>query len=113
MEKGTFQKIYTKITQITKATCSLEAEGVGYEELASVNGKLAQVVKIQGKTIITCRFLAEQKASHPMRKYSFMANRPHSRLARISQAVSLMPLVIQSMADQPLKEKNAKLEARR
>ncbi len=46
-----FQKIYTKITQITKATCSLEAEGVGYEELASVNGKLAQVVKIQGKTI--------------------------------------------------------------
>ncbi|MDD3812147.1 MAG: V-type ATP synthase subunit B, partial [Bacteroidales bacterium] len=51
MEKGTFQKIYTKITQITKATCSLEAEGVGYEELASVNGKLAQVVKIQGKTI--------------------------------------------------------------
>ncbi|MFO7617879.1 MAG: V-type ATP synthase subunit B [Bacteroidales bacterium] len=51
MEKGTFQKIYTKITQITKATCSLEAEGIGYEELASVHGKLAQVVKIQGNII--------------------------------------------------------------
>ncbi len=51
METKAFQKIYTKITQITKATCSLNAEGVGYEELASVNGRLAQVVKIQGKSV--------------------------------------------------------------
>ena len=41
-----FQKIYTQITAITKATCSLKAEGVGNDELAMVNGKLAQVVKI-------------------------------------------------------------------
>jgi V/A-type H+-transporting ATPase subunit B len=41
-----FQKIYTKITQITKATCSLKATGIGYDELASVDGRLAQVVKI-------------------------------------------------------------------
>jgi V/A-type H+/Na+-transporting ATPase subunit B len=51
METKAFQKIYTKITQITKATCSLNAEGVGYEELASVNGRLAQVVKIQGENV--------------------------------------------------------------
>ncbi len=51
METKAFQKIYTKITQITKATCSLNAEGVGYEELASVNGRLAQVVKIQGANV--------------------------------------------------------------
>ncbi len=51
METKAFQKIYTKITQITKATCSLNAEGVGYEELASVNGRLAQVVKIQGDNV--------------------------------------------------------------
>lgn len=51
METTAFQKIYTKITQITKATCSLNAEGVGYEELASVNGRLAQVVKIQGQNV--------------------------------------------------------------
>jgi V/A-type H+/Na+-transporting ATPase subunit B len=51
METKAFQKIYTKITQITKATCSLNAEGVGYEELASVNGRLAQVVKIQGPSV--------------------------------------------------------------
>ena len=46
-----FQKIYTHITQITKATCSLKASGVGYEELATVNGKLAQVVKIVGDNV--------------------------------------------------------------
>jgi V/A-type H+/Na+-transporting ATPase subunit B len=51
METKAFQKIYTKITQITKATCSLNAEGVGYEELASVNGRLAQIVKIQGESV--------------------------------------------------------------
>ncbi len=51
METKAFQKIYTKITQITKATCSLQAEGIGYEELASINGRLAQVVKIMGDDV--------------------------------------------------------------
>ena len=46
-----FQKIYTKLYQITKATCMLHAEGVGFEELALVDGKLAQVVKIDGNEI--------------------------------------------------------------
>ena len=46
-----FQKIYTKISQITKATCSLKASGVGYDELATINGKLAQVVKIMGDNV--------------------------------------------------------------
>jgi V/A-type H+-transporting ATPase subunit B len=41
-----FQKIYTQVTQITKATCTIKATDVGNEELATVNGKLAQVVKI-------------------------------------------------------------------
>ncbi len=51
MDSKAFQKIYTKITQITKATCSLKASDIGYEELAMVNGKLAQVVKIIGDTV--------------------------------------------------------------
>ncbi|MEA3318089.1 MAG: V-type ATP synthase subunit B [Bacteroidota bacterium] len=51
METKAFQKIYTKITQITKATCSLNATGVGYEEMALVNGRLAQVVKIIGDDV--------------------------------------------------------------
>ena len=51
MATEAFQKIYTKITAITKATCSLKATGVGYDELATVNGKLAQVVKIMGDEV--------------------------------------------------------------
>lgn len=46
-----FQKIFTKLNQITKATCSVTATGVGYEELATVSGRLAQVVKIIGDTV--------------------------------------------------------------
>lgn len=51
METRAFQKIYTKITQITKATCSLNATGVGYDELAVIHGRLAQVVKILGNSV--------------------------------------------------------------
>lgn len=51
MEKKAFQRIYTKLSQITKATCSLIATGVGNEELAIVHGRLAQVVKINGEQV--------------------------------------------------------------
>ena len=51
MATEAFKKIYTKINSITKATCSLKATGVGYDELATVNGKLAQVVKIMGDEV--------------------------------------------------------------
>ncbi len=46
-----FQKIYTKITQITKATCSVRATHVGYDEMAIVDGRLAQVIKIVGDEV--------------------------------------------------------------
>ncbi len=48
MERDTkaFQRIYTKLFQLTKATVTLKAEGIGNEELAIVDGRLAQVVKI-------------------------------------------------------------------
>ena len=69
MATKAFQKIYTKISQITKATCSLKASGVGYDELAMVNGKLAQVVKIMGDEV--------RKVFRPMlRSYSW-ASRLH------------------------------------
>ncbi|HOO84534.1 MAG TPA: V-type ATP synthase subunit B [Prolixibacteraceae bacterium] len=51
MATKAFQKIYTKISKITKATCSLHAQGVGNEELAQINGRLAQVVKIMGDEV--------------------------------------------------------------
>ena len=46
-----FQKIYTQITQITKATCTVKATGVGYDELATVDGRLAQVVRLMGDEV--------------------------------------------------------------
>lgn len=51
MATKAFQKIYTKLDAITKATISLRAQGVANEELATVAGRLAQVVKIKGDTI--------------------------------------------------------------
>ena len=46
-----YQKTYTKLQAITKATVSLDASGVSNDELASVNGKLAQVVKTNGDRV--------------------------------------------------------------
>ncbi len=51
METQAFQKIHTKINEITKATCTLSAKGVGNSELAIVNDRLAQVVKIIGDEV--------------------------------------------------------------
>ena len=51
METQAFQKIHTKIDEITKATITLTASGVGNEEIALVNGRLAQVVKIIGDEV--------------------------------------------------------------
>lgn len=51
MATKAFQKIYTKITKITKATCTLNAQGIGNEELAEIDGRLAQVVKIMGEEV--------------------------------------------------------------
>ncbi len=51
METKVFQRIYTQLTGITKATVSLRAQGVANEELAMVHGRLAQVVKIMGDII--------------------------------------------------------------
>ena len=51
MATQAFQKIYTKLNQITKATCSVTATGIGNEELATVSGRLAQVVKIMDDNV--------------------------------------------------------------
>ncbi len=46
-----FQKIYTHIHQITKATCSLKATGIGYEELALIHGRPAQVIRVDKEQV--------------------------------------------------------------
>ena len=51
MSEKAFQRIYTKLTAITKATVTLEAQGVSNDELALVAGRLAQVVKIKDNSV--------------------------------------------------------------
>ena len=51
MEKQAFQKVYAKITNITKATVQLKATNVGNEEIAIIHGRMGQVVKIIGDDV--------------------------------------------------------------
>ena len=51
MTTKAFQRIYTKLEAITKATVSLKARGVSNDELATVAGRLSQVVKIKGESV--------------------------------------------------------------
>ena len=46
-----FARTYIQLESITKATVSLHAEGISNDELASVAGRLAQVVKIKGDNV--------------------------------------------------------------
>lgn len=51
MQTKAFQKIYTELQAITKATVSLKATGVMNDELAMVADRLAQVVKMNGDMV--------------------------------------------------------------
>ena len=57
MPSNVFQRIYTKLEAITKATVTLRATGVSNDELAMVAGRLAQVVKIR-KDLVTLQVFA-------------------------------------------------------
>jgi V/A-type H+/Na+-transporting ATPase subunit B len=74
-EKRAFQKVYTRLTRITKATCSVRASGVGYDELALVNGRLAQVVKIIGDEV-TLQIFSGTEGVPTNGELVFWANRP-------------------------------------
>ncbi len=51
MANKAYQKIYTQLEAITKATVSLKAPGVSNDELATVDNRLAQVVKTKGELV--------------------------------------------------------------
>ena len=74
-----FQKVYTKITQITKATCTLNAQGVGNDELAIVDGRLAQVVKIWG-TDITLQVFSGTEGIPTNAEVTFLGKAPTLRV---------------------------------
>jgi V/A-type H+/Na+-transporting ATPase subunit B len=80
MESQAFQKIYTKLTNITKATVTLKAEGVGYDEIATVSGKLAQVVKIMGQDI-TLQVFEGTEGIPTNAEVSFMGRPPQLKVS--------------------------------
>ncbi|MEO1050588.1 MAG: V-type ATP synthase subunit B [Bacteroidota bacterium] len=51
MKTKAFQRIYTKISKYTKATCTVQAEGVRYGELAWVENRPAQVISVINDTV--------------------------------------------------------------
>lgn len=60
MNTKAFQKVYSKIENITKATCVVHAQGVSNDEMAYVDGRPAQVVKIQDDAITLQIFTGTQ-----------------------------------------------------
>ena len=51
MANKAFQRTYTQLEAITNATVTLKASGVANDELATVAGRLAQVVKTKGDSV--------------------------------------------------------------
>ena len=51
MATNAYRKVYTRLEAITKATVALRARGVSNDELATVDGRLAQVVRIRGEMV--------------------------------------------------------------
>ncbi len=75
MATKAFQKTYTQLDAITKATISLTAKGVSNDELAVVNGKLAQVVKTKGDQA-TLQVFAGTEGIPTNAEVSFLGNPP-------------------------------------
>ena len=63
MQSQAFQKIHTQIDKITKATVTLKATAVGNEEMAWVEDRLAQVVKINGDEVTLQIFVGTEGIS--------------------------------------------------
>ena len=76
MANKAFQKVYTQLEAITKATVSLKATGVSNDELALVDGRLAQVVKTKGDLVTLQVFSVQRVSLLMLRLYSSAAPRP-------------------------------------
>ena len=51
MNNKAFQRVYTHLDAVTKATVTVRAQGASNDELAMVGDRLAQVVKIEGDKV--------------------------------------------------------------
>ena len=84
MATKAYQKTYTRLDAITKATISLTAKGVSNDELAIVNGRLAQVVKTRGDQA-TLQVFAGTEGIPTNAEVSFLGNPP---TLKVSDALS-------------------------
>ena len=84
MATKAFQKTYTQLDAITKATISLTAKGVSNDELAVVHGKLAQVVKTKGD-VATLQVFAGTEGIPTNAEVAFLGNPP---TLKVSDALS-------------------------
>lgn len=80
MESQAFKKIYTKLTHVTKATVTVNATDVGYDEMATVDGRLAQVVKIIGDQI-TLQIFSGTEGVPTNAEVSFMGKPPQLKVS--------------------------------
>ena len=84
MATKAFQKTYTQLDAITKATVALKAQDVANDELAVVDGRLAQVVKTKGSQV-TLQVFSGTEGIPTDAKVSFVGNPP---VLRVSEQLS-------------------------
>jgi len=79
MATKAYHKVYTQLDAITKATVSLRAKGVTNDELATVDGRLAQVVKTKGD-LITLQVFAGTEGIPTNAEVTFLGHPPIIRV---------------------------------
>ncbi|MBQ6044479.1 MAG: V-type ATP synthase subunit B [Bacteroidales bacterium] len=79
MATKAYQRVYTQLDAITKATVSLKAKGVTNDELATVAGRLSQVVKTKGD-IVTLQVFAGTEGIPTNAEVAFMGTPPVLRV---------------------------------
>ena len=79
MATKAYHKVYTQLDAITKATVTLEAQGVANDELATVDGRLAQVVKTKGD-LITLQVFAGTEGIPTNAEVAFLGHPPIIRV---------------------------------
>ena len=84
MANKAFQRTYTQLDAITKATVSLKATGVANDELATVDGRLAQVVKTKGDSV-TLQVFSGTEGIPTNAELSFLGEPP---VLRVSEQLS-------------------------
>ena len=80
MKSQAFRKIHSKITKINRATVTLEAPGAGNEEMAWVDDRLAQVVKIE-RDLVTLQVFVGTEGIATNSEVMFLGKPPGIKLS--------------------------------